>query len=152
MRCTEPGDRTPSFPRLSACSNVPSATYVMPSMSRCGCIGHTAPGARRSSLNTRSVPKPAYSGSQYWSKLKCQFALNQPPSAWKSVRTGRSLIIGSPERERDHADDHGGRARQPSHRVALREETCAHESTDEDADLTCRRYVAHRAHGERREH
>ena len=79
-RCTDPGGRTPPPPRLSACSNVPSATYVMPSMSRCGCIGQTAPGISRSSLNTRRSPNDTHSGSRYVSKLKCQLALNQPPS------------------------------------------------------------------------
>src|SRR5919204_3438780 len=61
----------------------------MPSMSRCGCIGHAAPGTRRSSLNTRRSPSPMFASSQYWSKLKCQFALNHPPSAWNSERRGR---------------------------------------------------------------
>src|SRR2546429_4149922 len=83
----------PPFPRESACSNVPSATYVMPSMSRCGCIGHAAPGTRRSSLKTRRSPIPMLASSQYWSKLKCQFALNQPPSAWNSEARGRTTIV-----------------------------------------------------------
>src|SRR6266511_486930 len=34
-------------------------------MSRWGCRGQTAPGISRSSLNTRSVPKPMLAGSWY---------------------------------------------------------------------------------------
>src|SRR5438552_3171073 len=64
----------------------------MPSMSRCGCIGHAAPGTRRSSLKTRRSPIPMFASSEYWSKLKCQFALNQPPSAWNSDARGRRTI------------------------------------------------------------
>src|SRR6267143_311560 len=90
----------PPFPRESACSNVPSATYVMPSMSRCGCIGHAAPGTRRSSLNTRRSPMPMLASSQYWSKLKCQFALNQPPSAWNNDARGRRTIVIAKEKRR----------------------------------------------------
>src|SRR6267143_5500745 len=88
----------PPFPRESACSNVPSATYVMPSMSRCGCIGHAAPGTRRSSLNTRRSPRPIFASSQYWSKLKCQFAENHPPSAWKSDARGRRTTVTATRR------------------------------------------------------
>jgi hypothetical protein len=62
-RCTEPGGSTPPLPRESACSNMPSATYVMPSMSRCGCIGQTAPGTSVSSLKTRRSPNQVFSGS-----------------------------------------------------------------------------------------
>src|SRR6266446_2370695 len=62
-------------------------------MSRCGCIGHAAPGTRRSSLKTRRSPIPMLASSQYWSKLKCQFALNQPPSAWNSEARGRRTIV-----------------------------------------------------------
>src|SRR5213592_2846906 len=83
----------PPLPRESACSKVPSATYVIPSMSRCGCIGQAAPGTRRSSLKTRRSPSPMFASSQYWSKLKCQFALNHPPSAWNSEARGRSTMV-----------------------------------------------------------
>ena len=79
----------PPFPRLSACSNIPSATYVMPSMSRCGCIGQTAPGTSVSSLKTRRSPNHVFSGSAYVSKLKCQRARNQPP--FDMVQGSRSV-------------------------------------------------------------
>src|SRR6266446_1184133 len=65
----------------------------MPSMSRCGCIGHAAPGTSRSSLKTRRSPMPMLASSQYWSKLKCQFALNQPPSAWNKEARGRRTMV-----------------------------------------------------------
>src|SRR3989442_7637098 len=65
----------------------------MPSMSRWGCIGHAAPGTSVSSLNTRRSPKPMFASSQYWSKLKCQYALNQPPSAWNNAGRGRSWMV-----------------------------------------------------------
>ena len=68
MRCTEPAGSTcneSSRPRLSACLNEPSTTYVIPSMSLCGCIGHETPGTNRSSLNTRSDPNCVHSGSRY---------------------------------------------------------------------------------------
>src|SRR5216683_2477938 len=64
-------------------------------MSRCGCIGHAAPGTRRSSLKTRRSPMPMLASSQYWSKLKCQFALNQPPSAWNSESRARRTIVSA---------------------------------------------------------
>src|ERR1700730_4056693 len=65
----------------------------MPSMSRCGCIGHAAPGTRRSSLKTRRSPRPMLASSQYWSKLEPQFALNQPPSAWNNDARGRRTMV-----------------------------------------------------------
>src|SRR6266403_1939419 len=65
----------------------------MPSMSRCGCIGQAAPGTRRSSLKTRRSPIPILASSQYWSKLKCQFALNHPPSVWNSDARGRRTTV-----------------------------------------------------------
>src|SRR6267378_8143773 len=68
----------------------------MPSMSRCGCIGHAAPGTRRSSLKTRRSPRPMFASSKYWSKLKCQFALNQPPSAWNNDARGRRTMVIAP--------------------------------------------------------
>ena len=63
IRCTDPAGSTPPFSKLSWCRNVPSTTYVSPSTSRWGCIGQIAPGTSRSSLKTRSVPKPMLSGS-----------------------------------------------------------------------------------------
>src|ERR1700694_1761853 len=65
----------------------------MPSMSRCGCIGHAAPGTSRSSLKTRRSPIPMLASSEYWSKLKCQFALNHPPSAWNNDARGRRTMV-----------------------------------------------------------
>src|SRR6266571_1064453 len=65
----------------------------MPSMSRWGCIGHAAPGTSRSSLKTRRSPSPLFASSQYWSKLKCQLALNHPPSAWNNDGRGRRTMV-----------------------------------------------------------
>ena len=58
IRWTEPAGSGPGAPPTSSWwRNIPSTTYVRPSMSRWGCIGQIAPGIRRSSLNTRIVPK-----------------------------------------------------------------------------------------------
>src|SRR5438034_1828437 len=95
IRCADPaGSSWYSPPRLSACRNVPSTTYVSPSMSRCGCIGQSAPGTSRSSLNTRRDPNRVQSGSRYRSKEKCHRAWNQPPSVSKISRF-RLMVITS---------------------------------------------------------
>src|SRR5438552_1828666 len=55
------------LPMLSLCARAPWRTYVMISMSRCGCMGNPPPGATISSLMTRSERKPVQFGSRYWS-------------------------------------------------------------------------------------
>src|SRR5207245_762266 len=51
-------------PMLSLCSSAPSKTYDTISMSACGCAGKPSPPATRSSLMTRSGPKPMCAGSK----------------------------------------------------------------------------------------
>src|SRR3954463_3658139 len=97
IRWTPPGCSCPPLPSESACSNVPSTTYVKPSTSACGCIGQSAPATSRSSLKTRSGPMPICCGSRYRSNEKCQRASNHPPcSRWMSASRRISSMCPSP--------------------------------------------------------
>src|SRR6478672_8187516 len=63
-------------------------------MLACRCGGKPAPGATRSSLITRSGPKPIHAGS--WkcpNENVCRLS-SQPACTWPRSAAGRSMIIG----------------------------------------------------------
>jgi len=62
-------------------------------MSRCGCIGHAAPGTSGRRLNTRSLR--TICSSQYWSKLKCQSPRTTRPRMEERARGRRTTVTAT---------------------------------------------------------